>query len=291
MKHLRKFDSVSDMNTTLANSTIGILGVAYEGGSAVIKSVTPPPAPVTKYTITTVVNPAGAGVVSGDEGTFSPEQTATLTATPNEGYEFYRWRDASGYHTENPYSFSVTDNVNIRAYFRSAETRYNVTVTNGTPGSEAYVTITGAGQKVEGVPFTLSATYTTPYIGCHWYLDGVEVASTDDYTYRNIQRDLDFVVYFDYNPQDRTITVASNNPSYGTVQIESSWYHTTSNTSLVIVEVLDEAKLTATPNTGYQFEGWYYNNEKVSSDAVYTFTLPEWSTDRTYTANFINTQA
>ena len=84
-------------------------------------------------------------------------------------------------------------------YFRLAETRYNVTVTNGTPGSEAYVTITGAGQKIEGETFTLSATYTTPYIACHWYLDGVEVASTDDYTYRNIQRDLNFVIYFDYN--------------------------------------------------------------------------------------------
>jgi uncharacterized repeat protein (TIGR02543 family) len=291
MRHLRKFNSESEMNTVLANSTVGVIGLAYNGGSAVIKSVTPPPAPVTKYTITTSVNPSGSGVVSGAEGTFSAGQTATLTAIPNEGYEFYRWRDASGYHTENPYSFSVTDNVNIRAYFTFKETHYNVTVTNGTPGSEQYVTITGAGRKVEGEAFTLTATYTMPYIACHWYLDGVKVADTDSYFYTNIQRDLDFVVYFDYNPQDRTITVASNDPSYGTVKIESSYHHTTSNTSLAIVEVVDEATLTATPNSGYQFDGWYYNNEKVSSNEVYTFTLPEHSTDRTYTANFIEVQA
>lgn len=42
MKHLRKFDSETDMNTALANSTIGVIGLAYESGSAVIKNVTPP---------------------------------------------------------------------------------------------------------------------------------------------------------------------------------------------------------------------------------------------------------
>ena len=53
MKHLRKFDSESEMNTVLANSTVGVIGLAYESGNAVIKKVTPPPpAPVTKYTLT-----------------------------------------------------------------------------------------------------------------------------------------------------------------------------------------------------------------------------------------------
>ena len=42
MKHLRKFDSETEMNTVLANSTVGVIGLVYEGGNAVIKSVTPP---------------------------------------------------------------------------------------------------------------------------------------------------------------------------------------------------------------------------------------------------------
>lgn len=37
MKYLRKFDSVSDMNTVIANSTIGILGLAYNNGTPVMK--------------------------------------------------------------------------------------------------------------------------------------------------------------------------------------------------------------------------------------------------------------
>ena len=38
MKHLRKFENVQTMNTTLANSTIGILGLAYEGSTPVMKN-------------------------------------------------------------------------------------------------------------------------------------------------------------------------------------------------------------------------------------------------------------
>lgn len=37
MKHLRKFDSVSEMNTVIANSTIGMIGLAYNNGTPVIK--------------------------------------------------------------------------------------------------------------------------------------------------------------------------------------------------------------------------------------------------------------
>jgi hypothetical protein len=43
MKYLRKFDSVEAMNTVLANSTIGVIGLAYESGSAVIKKKPTPP--------------------------------------------------------------------------------------------------------------------------------------------------------------------------------------------------------------------------------------------------------
>jgi hypothetical protein len=197
MKHLRKFGSKADMDTALANSTIGVIGLAYDGGNAVIKNVTPPP--VTKYTVTISIKPIASYGSAYGGGTFSAGQEATLTATPADGYEFYRWRDGAGTsHYENPFTFTVTGDEEVRAYFRPAETRFNVTVTNGTPGSEQYVTITGGGQKVQGEAFTLTATYTSPYNACHWFLDGVEVSSASSYEVIDIQRDMDFVVYFDY---------------------------------------------------------------------------------------------
>lgn len=48
MKHLRKFDSVADLNAAIANSTIGMIGLAYNNGTPVMKKkeVQPtPPAP------------------------------------------------------------------------------------------------------------------------------------------------------------------------------------------------------------------------------------------------------
>lgn len=117
-----------------------------------------------QYTINTSVSPSAGGVITGADGTFTSGQTVTLTATPEAGYEFSRWRDGSGYHTENPYTFTITGNVNIRAYFEVAQTRYNVNVIFGTPGSESVCTVVGAGQKVEGESFTLTANYPDIYI-------------------------------------------------------------------------------------------------------------------------------
>ena len=244
-----------------------------------------------QYTVTTSVNPASpaGGVITGAEGTFTSGQTVTLTATPNDGYEFYRWRDASGYHTENPYVFTITGNTTVRAYFNVAQTRYNVSIVNGTPGSEPYVTIEGAGQKGEGEAFTISATYTFPYNGCHWYLNGQEVSAGDSYTYTNegngIQSDLEFTVYFDYIPQERTISVATNDANLGTVQIASLGEQ--SNTSLNIYEG-QQVTLTATRvDNNAIFAGWYLGTTRVSDDLVYQFTLPNGTPNCTYTAKFI----
>lgn len=245
-----------------------------------------------QYTVNTSVSPAdpAGGVITGAEGTFTSGQTVTLTATPNDGYEFYRWRDASGYHTENPYVFTITGNTNVRAYFNVAQTRYNVSIINGTPGSEQYVTIEGAGQRVQGEPVTVSATYNYPYNGCHWYLNGQEVSAGDSYTYTNegngIQSDLEFTVYFDYVPQERTISVATNDANLGTVQIASLGEQ--SNTSLNIYEG-QQVTLTATlvdPNA--IFTGWHLGGNNVADDLVYQFTLPNGIENRTYTANFIS---
>lgn len=97
---------------------------------------------------------------------------------------------------------------------------------------------------------------------------------------------MQLIAHFRYIPQDRTITVASNNLSRGTVQIEDN-AHNTSTSSLTITEGT-QVTLTATPTSNaYRFAGWYLNDQVVSTDATYTFTLPNGSSNRTYTANFV----
>ena len=59
------------------------------------------------------------GTIEGLEadGKYEHGATATLTATPNEGYKFVNWTVGENVITENPYSFVVTADITIVANF------------------------------------------------------------------------------------------------------------------------------------------------------------------------------
>ena len=285
MKHLRKFGSKADMETALANSTIGVIGLAYDGGNAVIKSVTP--APVTKYTVFIMADPDDGGTFTGD-GNYSYGQVATLTAIPATGFDFVQWDIDGTIITDTTYNLTVTgDHFVIVTFVRQVE-HYTLSAIYSPADADTVCSIIGLGIKEAGESPWVEASDASPYVFDHWEY-GTTTSPQKRFQVVNMSSDVQLTAVFRYIHQDRTITVTSNNPSYGSVQIED-YQHQTSSTSLVIPECTN-ATLTATPNAGYQFEGWYYNNEKVSSDAVYTFTLPDHSTDRTYTANFSVAQA
>ena len=65
------------------------------------------------YTITAVPDDPAHGTVTG--GNVYPESsTATLTASPAEGYVFSRWQDDD---TTNPRTITVTEDATYTAYF------------------------------------------------------------------------------------------------------------------------------------------------------------------------------
>lgn len=70
------------------------------------------------YTIKAVANNNGWGTVTGG-GTYPYNQSCTLTATPNEGYDFKNWTDNNGtvVSSDNPFSFVVTGNRELVANF------------------------------------------------------------------------------------------------------------------------------------------------------------------------------
>lgn len=71
---------------------------------------------VNTYTITVKTNNSGLGTVSGG-GTYQEGKTATLTATPaNCTSAFVQWNDGN---TDNPRSFTVTENKTLTAQFVS----------------------------------------------------------------------------------------------------------------------------------------------------------------------------
>ena len=83
----------------------------------------------TTYTITATANDAAMGTITG-AGDYGKNATATLTATPNDGYLFVNWtKDDEVVATTQEYSFIVTEAVALVANFKEApEEVHNVTV-------------------------------------------------------------------------------------------------------------------------------------------------------------------
>ena len=93
MKHLRKFDSVSEMNTVIANSTIGILGLAYNNGTPVMKIKTGgTPAP--DYSEPFYIDVRGSVTLAATSGlqmsTDKTNWTNTTATTLSSGKTYFR---------------------------------------------------------------------------------------------------------------------------------------------------------------------------------------------------------
>lgn len=72
---------------------------------------------INTYTVSVSANNAEWGTVSGDS-TYNHGATATLTATPNDGYKFVKWNDGN---TNNPRTITVTSNATYTATFEKLE--------------------------------------------------------------------------------------------------------------------------------------------------------------------------
>ena len=70
-----------------------------------------------RFDITTSANPEEGGSISG-AGNYNPGETCTLNATANEGYTFMYWTEnGEAVSTESTYSFIVTRERNLEAFF------------------------------------------------------------------------------------------------------------------------------------------------------------------------------
>ena len=98
-------------------NTVKIISMMLAAGAMMLASCTDEPVtpePTTpQYTITVTANNDAYGTVTGG-GVYDSAATATLTATPNEGYKFVNWDDGN---TQNPRIVTVTSNASYIANF------------------------------------------------------------------------------------------------------------------------------------------------------------------------------
>ena len=170
----------------------------------------------------------------------------TLTATPNEGYEFTAWSDGN---TENPRTVTVMSDTAFTAIFAEAEITPTITVTvnDATMGSATYT--------IEGNTAVLTATANEGYEFTAWN-DG----NTENPRTVTITSDTAFMAIFTEAVSTPTITLTVNDETMG-----SASYTLDGNTAI----------LTATANEGYSFVIWSDGNTEnprtvtITSDTAF----------------------
>ncbi len=221
--------------------------------------------PLPTYTVTANVTPAAGGTATGG-GPHMSGTTATLTATPNPGYVFWKWTVGGNLVSVAPtYSFTVTANRTVVANFAAIGVSRTITTSaNPTAGG----TVSGGGTYVSGNSATVLATPNAGYIFTRWQESGVDVSTSASYTF-SVAGNRTLTARFS---PGFIITATAAPAAGGTAQMSAAGYVTGTT-----------ATATATPAADWIFDSWTENGTTVSTSATYTFTV---NAARTLVANF-----
>ena len=167
--------------------------------------------PVVKYYVTLLSDNASMGVVSGSANDSVVENTVfTATATANDGYQFVYWMSNTGdVITENPYSFQVTSDMTLTAYFEAVLVNYTVSASTYTviaPGDtliDQQGSIIGTGVYESGTTATLTAQADSGYHFLYWS-NGLSTA-TITFT---VTGDIELIAYFEKDAEPQAVEVA-----------------------------------------------------------------------------------
>ena len=133
-----------------------------------------------------------------------------------------------------------------------------VTVNKSTSNAGS-VTALNSTYKV-GDSVTITATTNRGYTWLGWYNGEEELTKDASYTFtmpsENVQYTAKWAAY--------TVTTRTEDSSAGSVTYMNA----------VKTRAGDEVTITATPRTGYTFVGWYEDDTLISTDLVYTFSMP-----------------
>ena len=201
------------------------------------------------------------GTVAGS-GTFNYGSQVTVTATPNSGYRFTGWyKNDYQESSDSSYSFTMPDKiVSLEARWETITYRISYTLNGGTNSSDNPTTYT-----VEDELPLYPAT-KTGYTFVTWKLNGEPVETISKGTVGNITLVAEFYVH------SHELVVTSNDDTKGTVTGGGTYDYGTRVT------------ITATPNEGYSFSGWYRNGKNVATTRTCSFNMPD--RDDTYEARW-----
>ena len=166
------------------------------------------------------------------------------------------------------YEFSVkaennagSDIKNLSIFISTVLTSWSVTSMAGTGGS-----VSGGGTYNSGTQVTVTAVPDNGYTFEGWYENDVKISGEENYT---------FAV-----TSDRTLEARFSLERY-TVDVTGATGGSVSGGNTYDSGI--QVTVTAVPDDGYTFEGWYENDVKISGEENYTFTI---TSGRTLEARF-----
>lgn len=189
------------------------------------------------------------------------EQVVALSNVPEKANcDFLGWKDQNGNMIQpgSEVTASIGEKTVLTAQWKEIVHEIVANATNGGSAS-------GGGTYGQGENVTLVAKPEDGYAFTGWYEDGDLITKETEYSFKATSART-FTAKF-----SKVYTVTAVAGSGGSVKGSGQY------------EPLSKAKLTATPNSGYFFVGWYDGSELVSSDAAFSYTVLE---DKTFTAKF-----
>lgn len=186
-----------------------------------------------------------------------------ITAVPvREGYTFKGWTvNADGVYADGKIPAAIHQDVTLTAQWE----KNSYQVTTAADPEEGGTTV-GDGTYLYGEQATVTSTLNTGYNFCGWYEGDTLVSEDMEYTF-TVTSNRNLTARFARNPYDVVANTTVGGTAVGTGTYEYG----------------QTATVTATPEEGYVFRGWFEGTQKVSEDASYSFTV---TADRTLTAQF-----
>ncbi len=120
--------------------------------------------------------------------------------------------------------------------------------------------VSGGGLHNVGTNVTLSATPNTGYQFIGWFQNNILLSTDSQYSFIMPFESMTIEGRFSVNTYN--LVVMSENENKGTV------------TGTGTYDYNEEVEISATPNEGYSFDGWYANNALISTEATLNFNMP-----------------
>lgn len=212
--------------------------------------------PTEEYDLEVRENPMewGIAVDLTNESPYPAGTEVELQATPETWTQFYRWsRDGVTLSTNQNYLYTTRgQNDLVLGEFQPKQYPLVVTVA---PISGGTVNIS-SGNYTEGQQVPLVATNNTGYTFLNWQRNGEILSTNPSYTHTKTAGNETISAHFVLAKHALTVTAGTGGTATGGGSFAQG----------------ETTSLAATVAGGYQFDGWYRDNVKLSSANPYTYT-------------------